>query len=303
MPLKSVRVPTAFEGPFAMGEGFVERLFSQVERKPEQGTVHVGGERYVFMRCESLFVAWFSALAETFGDDAASQFIYNTAREIGRSDSVSFAERQGVGDPIARLAAGPVHFAHAGWALVEILDDSVPAPDDTFFLHYNHPNTFESEVLAARGETRESCACLFSAGYSSGWCTEAFGLELHGRELRCLAKGDSNCEFIMSPSPALDHHEQRMRQAWTTSWSDPRASSSAPSACACSRRSASSPRFRGRFSRPRPSGPGAIPPTSAVPALSASSSRWPEVSRGSTAPRRGAKPSSRSSGCCFVSDA
>jgi len=217
MPLKSVRVPSAFEGPFAVGEAFVERLFSDVERKPEQGTVHVGGERYVFMRCESLFVAWFTALSETFGDQAASRFIYNTAREIGRSDSTSFAQRQGVEDPIARLASGPVHFAHAGWALVDILEDSNPSPNEDFFLHYYHPNTFESEVLAKRGESRDDCACLFSAGYSSGWCTEAFGLELHGRELRCVAKGDAQCEFIMSPSSKLDAHEQRVREAWTTS--------------------------------------------------------------------------------------
>ena len=217
MPLKSVRVPAAFEEPFAAGEAFVERLFSQVDRKPEKGTVHVGGERYVFMRCESLFAAWFSALSETFGEEAASRFIYNTAREIGRSDSVSFTERQGVEDPLARLASGPVHFAHAGWALVEILPTSAPAPNEEFFLHYNHPNTFESEVLAKRGETRKNCACLFSAGYSSGWCTEAFGLELHGRELRCLAKGDDHCEFIMCPSGRLDEQETRVRATWTTS--------------------------------------------------------------------------------------
>lgn len=217
MPLKSVRVPTPFEEPFAEGERFVERLFSQVERKPEQGTVHVGGERYVFMRCESLFAAWFSALSETFGDEAASRFIYNTAREIGRSDSVSFTKRQGVEDPLARLASGPVHFAHAGWAFVEILPDASPAPNDDFFLHYNHPNTFESEVLAKRGEVRKTCACLFSAGYSSGWCTEAFGLELHGRELKCVAKGDDHCEFIMSPSHRLDDNETRVRATWTTS--------------------------------------------------------------------------------------
>ncbi len=216
-PLKSVRVPAAFEGPFTAGEAFVERLFSSVERRPERGTVHVGGERYVFMRCESLFAAWFSALAETFGEEAASRFIYNTAREIGRSDSVSFSQRQGVEDPIARLASGPVHFAHAGWALVHILEDSVPAPNADFFLHYLHPNTFESEVLAKRGETKEACACLFSAGYSSGWCTEAFGLELHGRELRCVAKGDEHCEFVMSPSVQLDTHEQRVRATWTNS--------------------------------------------------------------------------------------
>ncbi|MEM6295857.1 MAG: XylR N-terminal domain-containing protein [Myxococcota bacterium] len=217
MPLKAVRVPTPFEPPFLAGEAFVEKLFSQVQRKPEDGTIHVGDERYVLMRCESLYAAWFKAMAETFGEETASRFIYNTAREIGRSDAKSFIERQGVEDPIARLAAGPVHFAHAGWAMVEILPDSVPATDDAFFLHYLHPNTFESEVLRSRGETTEDCSCLFSAGYSSGWCTEAFGLKLHGRELRCVSKGDDRCEFIMSPADRLDEHEARVRSTWTNS--------------------------------------------------------------------------------------
>ena len=216
MPLKSVKVPPPFEPPFAAGETFVEGLFSQVERKPEQGTVHVGGERYVFLRCESLYLAWFEAMADTFGEDAAGKFIYNTAREIGRSDAEAFTKRQGVENPIERLAAGPVHFAHAGWAFVEILDDSSPTPDEEFFIHYHHPNTFESEVLATRGEKRSKCTCLFSAGYSSGWCTNAFGVELHGRELRCVSKGDAECDFIMAPSDRLDGHEKRVRDAWTT---------------------------------------------------------------------------------------
>lgn len=49
MPLRSVGVPTAFEGPFSAGELFVEHLLSQVDRNPEQGTVAVGHEFYVFM--------------------------------------------------------------------------------------------------------------------------------------------------------------------------------------------------------------------------------------------------------------
>jgi hypothetical protein len=99
--------------------------------------------------------------------------------------------------------------------LVEILDDSTPSLDDQFFLHYNHPNTFEAEVLIKNGEKAESCACLFSAGYSAGWASFAFGMELHGREIRCLAKGDPVCEFIMAPSHKLEQQEARARATWT----------------------------------------------------------------------------------------
>lgn len=216
MDLKSVRVPAGMEGPFVAGESAVAKLFATFTSSPETGTIRVGGQRYVLVRCESLYLDWFSALEESFGEEVAREFIYNTARSIGRSDARGFAKRLGLTDPIAKLACGPCHFAHAGWAFVEILADSVPAPSDDFFLHYNHPNTFESEVVKSQPTAGDQCVCLFSAGYSAGWCTSAFDLPLHGRELRCVARGDTECEFIMSPAGRLDAHEARIRGSWTT---------------------------------------------------------------------------------------
>lgn len=214
--LKAVRVPPPFEQPFARAERFVESLFDEMQRRPEQGTLHIGGERYVMVRAESLYLTWFDALNEAFGEEAARDFIYNTAREIGRSDSATFSARLGLTDGIDRLSSGPVHFAHAGWALVEILDDSRPAMDGRYYLHYNHPNTFESEVVRKKNRKLEHCGCLFSAGYSAGWCSDAFGVEVHGRELRCAGMGDDVCEFIMAPSSKLDEHATRVRASWST---------------------------------------------------------------------------------------
>ncbi len=214
--LKSVRVPEGFIPPFERAEGFVEKLFSQIERRPDKGTLHVGGERYVLVRAEGLYLSWFDSLASTFGDDVAREFIYNTAREIGRSDSAAFSARLGLTDGLDRLSSGPIHFAHAGWAFVEILDDSRPAVDDSYYLHYYHPNTFESEVVKTRGRTLATPGCWFSAGYSAGWCSDAFQVDVHGREVRCTAKGDATCEFIMAPASKLDEHEQRLRASWST---------------------------------------------------------------------------------------
>jgi predicted hydrocarbon binding protein len=213
--LKSVKVPPQFEPPFAQAEGYVERRFADFVRRPDKGTLHIGGERYVLMRAESLYLSWFDAMAETFGDDAARDFVYNTAREIGRSDSAAFSERLGITDGVERLSSGPVHFAHAGWAFVEILGDSQPAKDQSYFLHYYHPNTFESETARARGREQSKPGCLFSAGYSAGWCSAAFEVEVHGRELRCVAAGDATCEFIMAPMDRLDSHASRVRESWT----------------------------------------------------------------------------------------
>jgi predicted hydrocarbon binding protein len=209
--LKSVRVPAPFEAPFARAEEYVEKLFSELHRDPAEGALRIGGHRYVLMRCESLYSSWFDAMAETFGEEAARDFVYNSAREIGRSDAKDFCERLGVTDGVERLSTGPVHFAHAGWALVDIHADSRPAMDESYYLHYHHPNTFEAEVLRTRGKTSARPACLFSAGYSAGWCSEAFHLEVHARELQCTACGDALCEFIMAPSGKLDGLQADLR--------------------------------------------------------------------------------------------
>lgn len=209
--LKSVRVPAPFEPAFARAEGLVEQAFARIDRSPERGSLRIDGERYVMMRADSLYRAWFEALTESFGEETARDFLYNTAREIGRSDAADFARRLGLTDGVDRLASGPVHFAHAGWATVDILDDSRPSTDDDYFLHYRHPNTFESEIALARGKSIALPGCVFSAGYSSGWCSDAFGVEAHGREISCLARGDAHCEFIMAPASRLDDHERRLR--------------------------------------------------------------------------------------------
>ena len=84
--------------------------------------------------------------------------------------------------------------------------------DDSYYLHYYHPNTFESKSRPSWDASSEACGCLFSAGYSAGWCSEAFRVEVHGREIRCLSRGDASCEFIMGPSHRLSEYEARLLQ-------------------------------------------------------------------------------------------
>jgi predicted hydrocarbon binding protein len=209
--LTTAKVPAPFVPTFEAAEAYVQKQFAQIERRPDQGTIHIGGDRYVLARAESLYLAWYDAMAQTFGASTARDFIYATGREIGRGDCETFSARCKLPPGIERLASGPIHFSHAGWAFVEILDDAAPSTNDDFFLHYVHPNTFESEVLRTRGIKRDGCACHFSAGYSAGWSSSAFGLEVHARELWCQARGDARCEFVMAPAARLDGHEARLR--------------------------------------------------------------------------------------------
>jgi predicted hydrocarbon binding protein len=63
-----------------------------------------------------------------------------------------------------------------------------------------HPNNFEVTIWKESGRTSSEPLCFFNAGYSSGWCSVASGVELDAEEIPCEAKGDAACRFIMFPA-------------------------------------------------------------------------------------------------------
>lgn len=207
--VSTVKVPAPFEPLFEIAEKYVDALFKDFKREPQKGTIHVGGERYILVRGESLFSALFEQLEKTFGEDNAQEFIYNMARFIGKADSKNFAINRDLKDPGEKLSTGPVHFAYSGWAFVDIYPTSKPSPDENYFLQYQHPNTFESEIFKKKSLKPNHPICFFSAGYSAGWCSEAYGIEVHAREMLCTAKGDKCCEFIMSPFDKLNDYAKQ----------------------------------------------------------------------------------------------
>lgn len=209
--LTTAKVPKPFEPLFEVADKHVAALFQDFKREPSKGTIHVGGERYILVRAQSLFMSLFDQLEKSFGEEQAQEFIYNVARIIGQADAKDFIKARKLTDPNEKLSTGPVHFAYSGWAFVDILDTSKPSPDQNYFLHYYHPNTFESEIYKHKGIKAKKPICFFSAGYSSGWCSEAYGVEVHAREINCLAHGDKHCEFIMAPYGKLDEYAQKFK--------------------------------------------------------------------------------------------
>jgi len=202
----TARVPEPFIPLFDAAESYVRAHFDSLERRPEKGTIHVAGERYVLVRAASLTTGFIEVMRDVIGEEEALKFWYRMARVIGRDDARSFCEARNLTDGPARLSTGPVHFAFSGWARVEIDDRSRPASDETYYLEYTHPNTFESETWVARGMKSATPVCVFSAGYSAGWCSESFGIDVHAREVRCVAAGDAECRFVMAPWEKLDAH-------------------------------------------------------------------------------------------------
>ncbi len=216
MALDTVRVPPELTEVFEQAERTVARYFADRRDDPAHGTIEISGERYLLVRAASLSVEFFRLVADLFGegraDDAADfsrNILFDLAHAVGKSDAQRFAERMQVDDPLAKMASGPVHFAHSGWAFVDIHADSRPAPDTSFYIRYDHPYSFEAQAWMDAGEPANFPVCIMNAGYSSGWCEASFGIPLVASELLCRGRGDDVCRFVMGHPDRMEEYVLR----------------------------------------------------------------------------------------------
>jgi len=216
MGSRIVRVPCELEHAFEQAERLVAEYFAARRERPEQGAIEISGERYLFVRAASLSVEFFALVRELYGpgrqaqaDEFSRNLLYDLSHGLGRADARHFHARMGLTDPLARLAAGPVHFSHTGWAFVDIDPRSSIVAGPEYLLIYEHPHSFEADAWLAGGMFVDAPACIMNAGYSAGWCQESFGIRLVSAEVACRACGDSTCRFVMAPP---DRIERRMKE-------------------------------------------------------------------------------------------
>jgi two-component system cell cycle sensor histidine kinase/response regulator CckA len=209
----TVKVPPQFEEIFAKSEQTVSEYFKNKREDPTKGTISIGDERYILMRAASLSVEFFNIISDFFKDKGqeeaqgiAKGILYDLAHAIGKSDAEHFHTKMNLEDPIAKLSAGPVHFAYAGQAFVEISPESKPTPDENFLLIYDHPYSFESDSWLKKGKKADLPICIMNAGYSSGWCEYSFGIPLVAVEIMCQAKGDQYDRFIMAHPSKIEEY-------------------------------------------------------------------------------------------------
>jgi signal transduction histidine kinase/CheY-like chemotaxis protein len=198
-------------GLFAKAEEVVSRFFRDRVDDPTRGTIDIHGERYLLIRGAALSVEFFDLVRTLYApeqradaDEFARAILFDLAHAMGRSDAQNFHRVMQLSDPVAKMSAGPVHFAHAGWAFVEISSETVVSEGDDFVGVYDHPYSFESDAWVRAGRTNDSPVCIMNAGYSSGWSEASFDRKLVAAELLCRAKGDATCRFIMAPPHRIE---------------------------------------------------------------------------------------------------
>jgi uncharacterized protein len=199
-----VRCPEPLSPLFCASEKALGGFFSGIESSPEVGQLTISGERYILARAATFSVELRRILEEEYGRLAAEKLAYSLGRAAGTKDAEFFIEKLKLERGPEALSAGPVHFAFVGWAFVDISPESSPASDESFFLLYDHPYSFEADSYKREGIRAERPVCHMNAGYSSGWCQVSFGMKLVAKEITCRAAGHDKCTFVMAPPATLN---------------------------------------------------------------------------------------------------
>ncbi|RYY54937.1 MAG: response regulator [Chitinophagaceae bacterium] len=202
----AARVPEPIAHVFRTAQQNVSDYFRRLSMNPAQGTIEVNDERYVLVRAAAFSKSFLETIQRLYADRPPGEafaigrnFLFDYAHVIGMDDARNFHKTMNLTDPIERLSAGPMHFAFTGWAFVDIDPVSNPSPDENFFLRFTHPYSFEADSWIREKKVTGEPVCIMNAGYAAGWCEESFGISLTAVEIRCAAKGDECCEFIMAP--------------------------------------------------------------------------------------------------------
>ncbi len=209
----TVKVPKSIQPIFSKAEKLVKDYFSSLKFDPSKGCIEINNERYILVRASALSHEFLNSIKYLYKDRGEEEslsigknILFDLSHVLGLDDARNFQKKMNLKDPISKLSAGPIYFAYTGWAFVDILPESKPSLDESFFLKYHHPYSFEADSWIKAGKKSKTAVCIMNAGYSSGWTEASFNMPLTAVEISCRAKGDATCTFIMAPPHKIDSY-------------------------------------------------------------------------------------------------
>jgi predicted hydrocarbon binding protein len=164
---------------------------------PQDGIVRFGGSRMVLFGTEAIGALYQELI--NVGDVMAAQVVMRrfgdaNGRERARTVMAEFQPA----DKMEWLAFGPTLHAWEGFGLPKLASLDFNG-SDKFQLVVEFRNSYLAEQYTRVFGPASEPVCWQLAGYIAGYCSEVFGLNLHCRETKCVAKGDEYCEFVTKP--------------------------------------------------------------------------------------------------------
>ena len=120
------------------------------------------------------------------GSDGASVLLYETGKKAGLRWINRFSKEWGLKDK-KFIEAVQNFYAELGWG--------------KFSVEENNRNELvirvENSFIARGYGNSEATVCHFLRGYNAGLAEVLKGKDIDAEEVRCIAKGDDCCEFVM----------------------------------------------------------------------------------------------------------
>jgi predicted hydrocarbon binding protein len=168
---------------------------NQLRFSDSRGEVSFFGQKMIILR-RDVFRVMREGLERLVGDQAAP-FLSYLASGIGVHEGSIFRESvQSAGDQERAGLENLIHAAfedtNLGWGKTQV--GKVNFDEGTTNVVIT--NCFE----ALENGPSESPNCMFTAGFLAGLFAEVFDKTLQANEVRCISKGDPECEFQISPT-------------------------------------------------------------------------------------------------------
>ncbi|EFO81828.1 PAS/PAC sensor signal transduction histidine kinase [Oscillochloris trichoides DG-6] len=165
---------------------------------PQQGLLKLGDSRVIVMGTEAMGALY----QELFnvGDLIATQVVMRRFGEAnGRERARMVKAAMQPDDQMEWLSFGPTLHAWEGLGLPKLAALEHDAATKKFRLLVEFKGSYLAEqYMRVMGAANEP-VCWQLAGYIAGYCSEIFGMDMHCRETKCVAKGDPHCEFDTRP--------------------------------------------------------------------------------------------------------
>eukprot|EP01117_Protostelium_nocturnum_P007861 TRINITY_DN280_c0_g1_i1.p1 TRINITY_DN280_c0_g1~~TRINITY_DN280_c0_g1_i1.p1 ORF type:complete len:1022 (-),score=377.69 TRINITY_DN280_c0_g1_i1:131-3196(-) len=203
-------------------------LFGNLVCDPMEGSVgfEKRQEAHIFVRGAALsveFIDHFKDRLEVEKGDLATKFaaqiVMKLGIALGRADlkSLSTSDRLGAGNMFLKAHFLVYGLRNGGWGKGMIMPASTIKINtqkklEHVCLRCNVYNGFESEAWIASEKSMragpnsigESPTCLLTAGYISGWMSEAFSTNLEVVEVSCRKRGRECCTFLVTSKSKME---------------------------------------------------------------------------------------------------
>ena len=187
----------------------VKDYFSRLGAEPSKGYIHLAGGLYLLVRTQGLAKVYVR-FAKELGRAACNLLLYQLGYNIARDECRQVSSFYGIDSPLEKMVMGPLFFAYIGWGTVEILKANFVQSED-FVLLWEAPQSSYAKTYKEELGEAEHPVCYMLAGYSAGWCSEAFNLPLETREIFCSAAGSERCRFLTA-------HQTKIRELLEEDW-------------------------------------------------------------------------------------